>query len=177
MADALQILKEQGEDFKMLIVGSGFDLEKYQKIITEMGLDDKVIFVGPVSDRELLQGYYLRSDLFLFPSTFDTSSLVPIEAAAHKLPTLLIKDSYTAENIVDDFNGFLAEERAEAFAEKIKQIMHTEGLYEKIGEEASRSVYRSWEMVAEEVLEKYKQIVKEYNEKKEQSKKKNKKKA
>jgi hypothetical protein len=37
---------------------------------------------------------------------------VPIEAAAHKLPTLLIKDSCTAENIEDNFNGFLAEEKA-----------------------------------------------------------------
>jgi glycosyltransferase involved in cell wall biosynthesis len=172
MADALKILSDNGEDFRMLIIGDGFDMVKFKKIVEENGLNDKVIFVGSVSDRELLQGYYLRSDLFLFPSTFDTSSLVPIEAAAHKLPTLLIEGSYTAENIKGDFNGFLAKETPQAFAEKIKEIISTEGLAEKVGEEAHRSVYRTWEMVAEEVKEKYAKIIEEYNLKKQAKKKK-----
>lgn len=165
MANALKLLKDSGEDFKMLIVGGGFDEEKFNGIVENLGLSDKFIFVGSVSDRTLLQGYYLRSDLFLFPSTFDTSSLVPIEAAAHKLPTLLIRGSDTAENIEDGVNGFLADETAEAFAKRIKEIISQEGLAKKVGEEAHRSVYRSWEMVAEEVAEKYKKIIKEYKEK------------
>ena len=165
MADALKILNDNGEDFKVLIVGNGFDMDKFKKLVDKNGLTDKFIFAGSISDRQLLQGYYLRSDLFLFPSTFDTSSLVPIEAAAHKLPTLLIKDSYTAENIVGDFNGFLAEENPKAFADKIKDIISTDGLLQKVGEEAHRSVYRNWEMVAEEVLEKYKKIIDDYKKK------------
>ena len=172
MADALKILKEKGEDFKMLIVGGGFDMDKFKKIVENNGISDNVIFVGQVKDRELLQGYYLRSDLFLFPSTFDTSSLVPIEAAAHKLPTLLIEGSYTAENIKGDFNGFLAKETPEAYAEKIYEIINTEGMIERVGEEANRSVYRSWEMVAKEALEKYKQVIAEYKKKKEEKAKK-----
>jgi len=167
MAEALKILNDKGEDFKVLIVGNGFDLEKFKKMVEELGLSDKFIFTGSVSDRQLLQGYYLRSDLFLFPSTFDTSSLVPIEAAAHKLPTILIKGSYTAENIVDDFNGFLAEETPEAFAKKIEEIINTEGMLKKVGDEAHVSVYRSWEMVADEVYEKYKEVIKEYKRKQE----------
>lgn len=165
MADALKILNDSGEDFKVIIVGNGFDMDKFKKLVETNGLSDKFIFTGSVSDRELLQGYYLRSDLFLFPSTFDTSSLVPIEAAAHKLPTLLIKDSYTAENIIDGVNGFLAEETPKAYAERIKQIITVEGELQKVGEEAHRSVYRSWEMVAKEVLEKYKQIIQDYKQK------------
>ena len=172
MADALKILKDNGEDFKMLIVGDGFDMDKFKKIVEKNGISDNVIFVGSVKDRELLQGYYLRSDLFLFPSTFDTSSLVPIEAAAHKLPTLLIEGSYTAENIKGDVNGFLAKETPEAYAEKIREIIHTDGMIERVGEEANRSVYRSWEMVAKEVRDKYKEIIEEYNKKKEEKSKK-----
>ena len=172
MADALKILKEKGEDFKMLIIGGGFDMDKFKKIVEKNGISDNVIFVGQVQDRELLQGYYLRSDLFLFPSTFDTSSLVPIEAAAHKLPTLLIEGSHTAENIKGDFNGFLAKETPEAYAEKIYEIINTEGMLERVGEEANRSVYRSWEMVAKEALEKYKEVIADYKKKQEEKAKK-----
>ncbi|MDE7159128.1 MAG: glycosyltransferase [Clostridiales bacterium] len=165
MAEALRKLKDAGEDFKMLIVGSGFDEGKFKSMVEKLGLSENFVFVGSVRDRELLQGYYLRSDLFLFPSTFDTSSLVPIEAAAHKLPTLLIKDSCTAENIVDGVNGFLAEETADAYAEKIKEILSDPEKLHAVGEEAHRSVYRTWETVAEEVLEKYKEIIEDYKKK------------
>ena len=147
------------------------DEDKFKNIVKDLELEDNFIFTGSISDRQLLQGYYLRSDLFLFPSTFDTSSLVPIEAAAHNLPVLLIKDSCTAENIVDDFNGFLAEETPEAFAQKIEYIIQNPELLKQVGEEASRSVYRSWEMVAEEVNKKYLDIIKKYNKKLEETNK------
>jgi len=164
MFEALKLVKEKTPNFKMLIVGTGPDMEMFRKKVDELGLSEQVIFVGRVSDRELLQGYYLRSDLFLFPSTYDTSSLVPIEAAAHKLPVLLIKDSCTAENIKDNFNGFLAEDNPEAFSEKILEIFANSTLMKEVGEEAHRSVYRTWEMVSEEVMEKYREIIAKYNE-------------
>lgn len=165
LADALKILKDDGLDFKTIIVGNGFDEKRFKEIINSLGLKDNFIFTGSVKDRQLLQGYYLRSDLFLFPSTFDTSSLVPIEAAAHKLPTLLIKDSCTAENIVDGVNGFLAEETAAAYADRIKEIISDPDLLKNVGEEAHRSVYRTWEKVAEETFEKYLEIIDNYKNK------------
>lgn len=172
MADALSILKRDGVDFKMIVVGGGFDLEEFKNLVAKNDLSDKFIFTGSIADRKVLQGYYLRGDLFLFPSTFDTSSLVPIEAAAHKLPTLLIKDSCTAEYVIDDVNGFLSEESPVAYAARIKEIISDENHLKEVGENASRTVYRSWRDVSEEVLEKYQEIIKEYAETHPQKKKK-----
>lgn len=164
MAKALAILKEK-EDFRLLVVGGGFDEDKFKEMIAGLGLSDRVIFVGKVMDRELLQGYYLRSDLFLFPSTYDTSSLVPTEAAAHKLPTLLVRGCCTAENITDNVNGFLADETPEAFAARIEEILADPEKRKEVGEEAHRSVYRTWEQVSEEVAEQYKKVIAAYREK------------
>ena len=165
MADALKLLKDKGEDFRMLVIGSGFDEKKFAGIVKESGLTENFILTGSVRDRQLLQGYYLRSDLFLFPSTFDTSSLVPIEAAAHKLPTLLIKGCCTAENITDGVNGFLAEETPQAYAERIEEIISDPELLRRVGEEAHRSVYRTWENVADEVLANYRKVIEDYRKK------------
>ena len=79
------------------------------------------------------------------------------------MPVLLIKDSCSAESITDDVNGFLAEESPEAFAKRIKEIISDPEKMRKVGEEAHISVYRTWEMVAEEAFEKYKEIIKDYN--------------
>lgn len=165
LADALKILKDKGVDFTMLMVGGGFDEKEFRKKIEELHLSDRFVFTGAIKDRTLLQGYYLRSDLLLFPSTFDVCSLAVIESAAHKVPALVIKGSSSAENIVDNENGFLAEENAESIAEKIVFALSNEKILKNAGENAYRSLYRTWDDVAKEVKEKYVKVIKEYRQK------------
>ncbi|MBQ3046706.1 MAG: glycosyltransferase [Clostridia bacterium] len=165
--DALKIIKQRKVDFKMLFVGGGFDYEEVKAYAKEQGLENDCIFTGAVADKELIQGYYLRGDLLLFPSTFDMAPVTGVEAAAHNLAAIMTKDSCSAELVVDGENGFLAEESAESFADKICELVNTPELVKQAGINAGKTLYRSWEMVAEEVLEKYKKIVKDYKRKKE----------
>ncbi len=165
LCDALKLLKDSGEDFKMLFVGGGFDYDELVEYIKYLGIDDVCITTGEVRDRALLQGYYLRSDLLVFPSTFDMASIVKVEAAAHKRPALLIKDSCSAELIEDGVNGFLCEENDYCLFEKMKSLCGKREILMKAGECAYRTVYRNWQMVAEEVLAKYKEILKDFREK------------
>lgn len=162
LADALKIVKEAGKDFTMLFVGGGFDLEEFKKYVFELGLDDKCIFTGQISDRTLLQGYYLRGDLMLFPSTFDMASISKVESAAHKKPSLVIKDSCSAEEVVDGQNGFLCEENAESLAKRICELCDKPEYLKTVGEEAYKTLYRTWEDVAAEVYAKYLEIIENY---------------
>ena len=50
-------------------------------------------------DRELLKSIYYRATLFLFPSLFDSSSLVQIEAASQETPTIFIEGSVTSDTV------------------------------------------------------------------------------
>ncbi len=152
---AFKLLKENGIDFTVLIVGGGFDENLFKKQVDENGLSDRFIFVGSVSERKKLQGYYLRSDALVFPSTFDTSSLAPIEAAAHKKPSFVINGSGSAEGIIDGVNGFLCEENEYDLAKTINAaIPHLR----ETGENAALTVYRSWEQVAEEIYPMYENV-------------------
>ncbi len=126
--DALKIVKERGVDFRFLVVGDGSYKEKLENKAKDLALADRVIFTGKVMDRALLSGYYLRSDLFMFPSTFDTASLAPIEAAALKLPSLMTRGCSTAEIVTENRNGFLAGDTAESWADEICRIVTDENL-------------------------------------------------
>jgi len=167
IAKSLKLLKDRGESFKILVVGGGFDLDEYRNTIQKLGLTEQFIFVGPVSDRELLQAYYLRADLFLFPSIFDNGPLVCIESAAHKLPCLVIEDSCAAEGVVDGENGYLVKNDATEFANKIQNIIANKSQLNKVGEEAYKTLYRSWDTVCDEVLENYKKVIQNYKSKRE----------
>ena len=129
--DALKIIKQRKVDFKMLFVGGGFDYEEVKAYAKEQGLENDCIFTGAVADKELIQGYYLRGDLLLFPSTFDMAPVTGVEAAAHNLAAIMTKDSCSAELVVDGENGFLAEESAESFADKICELVNTQNLLNK----------------------------------------------
>ena len=156
---ALKTVADDGFKFKYLIVGSGNFETKLKEIVDNYGLTDYVIFTGKILDREELSAHYLRANLFIFPSTFDTASLAPIEAAAMKLPTLMNKGCSTAEIINDDVNGYLAEESPVAWAEKIKEIITNKDKLVSMKEKTYSQVYRTWDSVAVEVIDNYKKII------------------
>ena len=160
---SLQLVKEKGYNFKLLIVGSGDYEKELKKLTTELDLDDNVIFTGKIMDRELLSGHYLASDLFLFPSTFDTASLAPIEAAAMKLPTLMTRGCSTAEIITENVNGYLAEEENyDDWAKQIISVIENKDKLKETKENAYKQVYRSWDDVCKEIKEKYLEYIEDY---------------
>lgn len=157
--DALKIVKERGVDFRFLVVGDGSYKEKLENKAKDLALADRVIFTGKVMDRALLSGYYLRSDLFMFPSTFDTASLAPIEAAALKLPSLMTRGCSTAEIVTENRNGFLAGDTAESWADEICRIVTDENLLTQAKENCYREVYRTWDDVCGEVYDFYEKAI------------------
>ena len=165
LCDSLKILKDKGLDFKMIFVGGGFDKDELVRYIEEKGLKDYCIMAGTVSARDELQGYFLRSDLMLFPSIFDTAGLTVIEAAANKLPSVVIEGAGTAETITDGVSGFYSKENAKDYANAIENAVSDEKRLKEISENAYKTVYRSWDKVVDEAYEKYKEIIKNYKEK------------
>lgn len=160
MFNALKLVKQKSNmPFKFVIVGNGDDMELHKRMVKEMDLCNEVVFVGEVLDRELLKGFYLRADLFVFPSTFDAFSLCPLEAATFSLPTLLIKDSSTGETVKDNFSGFCEVEDANAWADRIIEIFADNAKLKEIGINARKTVYRSWKDVVNEVESHYDAIL------------------
>lgn len=162
ICDALKILKDKGCDFKFIFAGGGFDLEKIKRYALELNIADKCVFTGDIKSREMLSAYFLRGDLLVFPSSFDMASIVKLEAAAHKRASLLIRGSCSAELVVDGENGFLCEETALSLASKLEELMLSPEKVALAGENAYKTLYRTWGDVCDEVLEKYQKIIEEY---------------
>ncbi len=162
--DAMSMLKEAGVDFRMVFIGSGPDLDKYKKIASEKGLAEgsacgKCIFTGPIYDRNALRAWNTRSDVFLFPSTYDTNGIVVREAAACGLPSVLIKGSCAAEGITDGRNGFLIEKTAKDMAELLLKITKDMDHIHQIGQNAMDEIYISWDDSVAVAFDRYQQII------------------
>lgn len=157
--DALDILSRQGIDYNMLFIGEGPARSEYEKRIETLGLSQKVHFVGRISDRDLLKRVYASSEAVLFPSLYDTSSLVTKEASSCLCPTVLVEGSTTAQGVIDGYNGFLAKNEPGDYAAKIRQIISTQGLSLKAGQGARDTLYISWEDIVKKVFERYTYLI------------------
>ena len=145
LLDALAMLSATGQDFRMVFVGQGADLEEVQRYAQTLGLGQTCIFTGAQRDREALLAWYCRASLFLFPSTFDTNGLVVREAAACALPSVLIAGSCAAEGVTHGINGFLVEETAESLYALLASVGNRPELLRQVGENAAGQLYINWE--------------------------------
>ncbi len=160
--DALKLLRETGQGFRMVFVGGGGDREEIVAYTEELGLRDVVTFVEPIHDRSRIRAWYCRADLFLFPSTFDTNGLVVREAAACGLPSVLIAGSCAAEDAEDGVSGFLVEENAQSMAAKLTEICRNPELLKTVGEGAERDLYLSWEDAVAGACRRYEDVIDNY---------------
>jgi glycosyltransferase involved in cell wall biosynthesis len=158
LVESLALIKDI--PFKMFFIGIGYATDDLKQLVNQLGLNDKAIFVGLISDREKLKQYYAAADLFLFPSTYDTWAIVVREAAALSTPSLLIEESNVAKIIKNNVNGFLSKNTTESFASSLRNLISNSELVKKVGLNASETITRSWESVTDEVLDRYHHLMK-----------------
>jgi glycosyltransferase involved in cell wall biosynthesis len=161
--DVLKELKARNFDYKMIYVGDGPDFDKLKKKIKEYKMQDRVIMAGKIMDRELLKEIYYRASLFIFPSLFDSSSLVQIEAASQETPTIFVEGSVTSDTVENNINGFKEKEDVIAFADRIENIIKDQKLYQDVQQGAKRDLARPWSDIAKETYNYYLKMIDEYN--------------
>lgn len=107
VGDVVEIFAKVNEKVpsKLLFVGEGPDLPKVQCKIQELGLQDKVFFLG--KQDEIAQVISL-ADVLLLPSEKESFGLVALEAMACGVPTVGSLAGGIPELVVHGETGFLA---------------------------------------------------------------------
>ncbi len=129
--------------WKLIIVGGNSskqkNYERLQLLISEMGLDDKVILTGEVSN---VDDYYLKSKIFAFTSSSEGFPNVIGEAMSAELPVV----SYDcvagpSEMIEDGKTGFLVPLfDSENFKVKLSELINNETLRKEMGNAGKESI-------------------------------------
>lgn len=89
---------------RLLIVGSGPDLEHFKNMSKKLGIEKNVIFTGAVP-WEKVPNYYGISDIFATASVTETQGLTVIEAMAAGLPVVCANDEAFRDVVIDGLNG------------------------------------------------------------------------
>ena len=90
---------------KLLLVGEGPEIEKVENRVQELGIYDKVLFLGNSNDVKKVLCY---SDLFLLPSMTESFGLAALEAMAAETPVISTNTGGLPEVNIQNNTGFLS---------------------------------------------------------------------
>jgi len=119
--DAMRLLLDQNLDFHYTIIG-GPATEEAIFSRDDMGLNDRVTFIGSVPHSEL-KDYMYDADIFLLPSVEEGIANVVLEAMAYGTIVITTDCGGMMEAVQDKKNGFIIPMRSsQAIADKITEV-------------------------------------------------------
>ncbi|HEU4745515.1 MAG TPA: glycosyltransferase family 4 protein [Anaerolineales bacterium] len=143
------------------IAGDGPQMPILQSLAKELGIGDRVHFLGWQSREELMKCYG-QSNIFLFPSRHEGMPNALLEAMASGLPVVASCIAGNEELVVDGETGYLVpSEDIESLQTALKKLLSDPLLREQMGRASRQYVEAnySWETTAQQyalLLEKVK---------------------
>jgi glycosyltransferase involved in cell wall biosynthesis len=143
----LAALKYVKSDFKAIFIGQGSYLEEYKRFAKELGIEEKVSFLGWIPNEELSR-YYQQASLLVVPSRWvEAFGIIGIEAMAHGKPVVAFDTGGIPDWLEDGETGFLVEkDDLQGLAEKISLLLEKKELAKKMGENGRLKVSRQFQL-------------------------------
>ena len=147
-------------DWHWAIAGDGPQLDALKSLTNELGLNDRVTFLGWLSREELIQWYH-HSNLFLFPSRHEGMPNAVLEAMSSGLPVVATRIAGSEELVLDGVTGLLVNaEDVDSLRDGLSRLIVEEKTRMQMGQASRQRVESeySWENVARQYSEKLQAI-------------------
>jgi glycosyltransferase involved in cell wall biosynthesis len=140
---AAQVLSRHHLAF-FVIAGTGPEEQALKAKATALGINDRVLFLGHVSDRLAL---YHAFDVLLMTSDFEGTPMVLLEAMSCGLPVVASAVDGIADVCKHESNALLVPARdVQGFASALERVMGEEGLARKLGKNARATILERYEI-------------------------------
>ncbi len=147
-----QALPEMPDDVSLVLAGAPHSdnpgiFPPVEPVIRELGIEDRVIVTGRVSDAERTM-LYQGAVGYVTPSSYEGFGLTPLEAMACGVP-VIAADRTSLPEIVGDA-GLLVEPEIEAVAEAIVRVVTDRALHGELAQRGlSRAATFTWDRTAD----------------------------
>jgi len=147
--------------WRWVVAGEGPFRPRLQAMVAANGLANRVMFLGPIDD-PALHGWYEAASLFVHPTLYEGSSLVTLEAMAHRRAVVATSAGGLPDKVKPGVNGWLVPPGDdEALAHALSEATADAGRLRVMGA-ASRAIVEaefSWPSVVERLMEVYEEVL------------------
>ncbi len=143
---------------KLVIVGlRDWQASAAYQLVRELGLTDRVLFAGYVSE-ELLAWLYTSSRCFLYPTLYEGFGFPPLEAMACGVP-VITSDSTSVSEIARDAAILVDPSSEEAIGNALVRLLRDEPLRRQLIEQGKARVQKfAWRETAQKTLSVYEEL-------------------
>lgn len=109
LLEAVYRLIQKQSDVLLVFMGTGILFKELKDLTHQLGLDNHVVFLGHISDKNFKAMVLKAADIFCLPSLYECFPLVILEAMASGLPVIASNISGIPELITHGKNGLLCQ--------------------------------------------------------------------
>jgi UDP-glucose:(heptosyl)LPS alpha-1,3-glucosyltransferase len=158
LGPVLEALAQLDAETMLVVAGAG-EIERYTRRAGALGVADRVLFLGARRDVERL---YRMADVFVLPTSYETFSLVCMEAMACGTPVVACAVGGIEDYLEDGVNGWAVPRDGAAIAATLRQILSDPALRQRLRDGAIATAARyAWPAVAARYFELVQQLVRE----------------
>ncbi len=152
----------QFPDVRFAIAGEGPEYARLVRLSVQLGIGDRVLFFGKVSDEE--RSAILRdAAVFVLPSVVEPFGIAALEAMAAGVPTIVSKTSGVAEVVRSTFQVDFWD--VDEFASRMAELLEYPPLREEMSEHALReATQEGWPERARQTVGVYREAIEAYRE-------------
>jgi glycosyltransferase involved in cell wall biosynthesis len=161
--DTYHALEKKGFPFQAVFIGDGRDEKNIKEYAKKLQLKSKILFTGKIANQKILGSFYQTASLFFFPSKYDNDPLVIKEAAAYRLPSLVLANTSIAQLLTNHVNGFIQDGDSQSFAKRLIDILSDSKKLIAVGEEAKKSLVVSWSETLKDLKANYQEVLLDYD--------------
>ncbi|WP_195986776.1 glycosyltransferase family 4 protein [Clostridium sp. D53t1_180928_C8] len=136
--------KDNFNDCKVILVGSGGQEEEVRFLIKELNLEELFIITG---FQDNVYKFYPIIDVFFLPSNYEGLPMVLLEAMSFKKPVVSMNVGSINEIIKDKETGVLIEEgNYKEFILRLKEVKEEKLIREKLGKNAFKYISKNYDI-------------------------------
>jgi N-acetyl-alpha-D-glucosaminyl L-malate synthase BshA len=146
-------------DSKLYMVGDGPEREPAEELARKLGVAERVIFWGNVTDVAEVLG---KADLFLLPSEQESFGLAALEALSCEVPVVATRVGGLPEVVREGVDGYLVDVGdIKAMAERGAELLSDDALRERMGQQARRRVLEEFtpERIVPQYVDYYQEVL------------------
>ncbi len=164
--DTLLEATQKMDDVYLLLAGNGPDLEKYQNMAKELGVESRAKFLGWRTDRKALLGI---ADVCTLPSRYEPFGTVIAESWFAGVPLVATKADGAKQYVEHDVNGLLSEiDDVEGLRKNLSTALNDEEARKRLIDGGTKTYNElfSREVVTQDLIDAYEDMLSKFKKEK-----------
>ena len=136
---AIKILKDDGNNIKLLIVGQESDeTEKIKNLITQLKLSSNIRIFSNLKDNEV-RCFYKLANLFVFPSIYEGFGIPLLESMASNLP-MVLSNTEVFKEITQSRYAYFDQHDPLSIANRIRYVLSNKAIQKSMIKYGSKRI-------------------------------------